>query len=392
MRLLFCLLSCGALAGCIGRLAESEFRLDGADVENAEFANALYQTTGARMVPGNLVVPVDDGRVFDEAVEAIHQAKRSVHIVTFIWTDGRISNRIVDAIAGRVRAGVRCRIIVDALGSPEFGELQRRLELLGCEAYRFRLIPGQDDVARLHRKIIIVDGQVGFTGGFGIDDKWDGDGLHDDPPQWRDSNVMVRGPVVAQMQQAFAEEWEEVTGSLLPATSFPEIPPQGPTTAAFVTSVENSVVTKNERLTQLFIASAKKRIWIANAYFLPSQPILDLLARKAHAGVEVRILAAGERTDTRPYLPSQRARMDELAVAGVRAFEYAPTMMHAKTMVLDDRYFVVGSCNMDPLSLNKMDEGALVVDDARLAADERHRFTVDLQHSTERKPAKTAAR
>ncbi|HEY2028701.1 MAG TPA: phospholipase D-like domain-containing protein [Myxococcales bacterium] len=384
MRSLLVLLLCGAMAGCFGRLSDSEFRLDGPDVENTDFANALYQTTGARMVPGNLVVPVDNGRVFDAAIDAIHEAKESVHILTFIWSDGRVSNRFIDAIAARIRAGVRCRVIVDALGSPDFGNIQRRLELLGCEAYRFRLIPGQDDVSRVHRKIIIVDGRVGFTGGFGIDDRWDGDGLHDDPPQWRDSNVMVRGPVVNQMQQAFSEEWQEVTGSLLPVSSFPQIDPHGPTTAAFVTSVQNSVVTKNERLTQLFIASAKRRIWIANAYFLPSQPIVDLLARKAHSGVDVRVLAAGERTDTRLYLPEQRARMAELAAAGVRAFEYTPTMMHAKTMILDDRYFAVGSCNLDPLSLMRMDEGALVVDDAKLAADETARLAVDFQHSTSR--------
>lgn len=376
------------MVGCFGRLSDSEFRLDGPDVENTDFANALYQTTGARMVPGNLVVPVDDGRLFDAAIEAIHDAKESIHILTFIWSEGRVSNRFIDAIAARIRAGVRCRVIVDALGSPDFGNIQQRLELLGCEAYRFRLIPGQDDVSRLHRKIIVVDGRVGFTGGFGIDDRWDGDGLHDDPPQWRDSNVMVRGPVVNQMQQAFSEEWQEVTGSLLPLASFPQIDPQGPTAAAFVTSVQNSVVTKNERLTQLFIASAKKRIWIANAYFLPSQPIVDLLARKAHAGVDVRILAAGERTDTRLYLPEQRARMAELAAAGVRAFEYVPTMMHAKTMILDGRYFAVGSCNLDPLSLTRMDEGALVVDDQKLAGDETARLAMDFQHSISRTVAR----
>jgi cardiolipin synthase A/B len=391
MRFLLVLLLGSSSIGCLGRLATSEFRLDRADIETGDFANALYQTTSARMVPGNLIVPVDDGRVFEALIEAIHQAKQSVHIETFIWTDGQVSNRVIDALAGRIRAGVRCRIIVDAVGSADFGKLQRRLELLGCEVYRFRLIPGQDDVARLHRKIVIIDGEVGFTGGFGIDDRWDGDGLHDDPPQWRDSAVMVRGPVVTQMQQAFAENWQEVTGGLLPPSSFPQVEDKGPSSAAFVTSVENSVVTKNERLTQLFIASAKKRIWIANAYFLPSQPIMDLLARKAHADVDVRVLAAGEHTDTRAYLPVQRSRMDNLSASGVHAYEYVPTMMHAKTMLLDDRYFVVGSCNMDPLSLNKMDEAALVVDDPKLAAEERRRLSVDMKHSEERKLLKTAA-
>src|ERR1700760_922720 len=106
MRYALVLLLCGGSIGCFGRLAESEFRLDGADVENADFANALYQTTGARMVPGNLIVPVDDGKVFEEEIEAIPQATVSVHIVTFIWSEGQISNRIIDALAGRIRGGV----------------------------------------------------------------------------------------------------------------------------------------------------------------------------------------------------------------------------------------------------------------------------------------------
>jgi cardiolipin synthase len=375
-----------SLSGCFGRLAESEFRLDGADVENADFGNALFQTVGARLTPGNEVVPVDNGAVFDAIIDAIHQARESVHIDTFIWAEGEVSNRLVDALAMRTRAGVRCRIIVDALGSPDFPSLQRRLELLGCEAHRFRLLPGQDDAARQHRKLVIVDGRIGFTGGYGIDDKWQGDGRHDDPPQWRDSNIRVRGPAVLEMQQAFAENWEEATGSLLPPGTFPKPEDAGDALATFVTSTENSVVTKNERLTQLFIASARKRLWIANAYFVPSQPILDLLARKAHEGVDVRVLAAGERTDTRAYLPAQRKRLDDLTRAGVRAFEYRPTMMHSKVIILDDRYVVIGSCNLDPLSLNKMEEGALVVDDPKLNAELTRRYLEDLGHSIERKP------
>jgi cardiolipin synthase len=386
MRFLLVLLAAACLPGCFGRLAESEFRLDGAGVENADFANALFQTVDAHLYAGNQITPEDNGDIFDAELEAIHEARESVHIVTFIWSDGEVSNRIIDALAARVRAGVRCRIIVDALGSPDFSSLQRRLELLGCEAHKFRLLPGQDDAARNHRKIMIVDGRVAFTGGYGIDDRWQGDGLHDEPtPMWRDTNLRVRGPVVAEMQQAFAENWEEVTGSLLPAGAFPRLEPLGESTAAFVTSTENSVVTRNERLTQLFIAAAKKRLWIANAYFVPSQPILDLLARKAHEGVDVRVLAAGERTDTRPYLPSQRSRMRDLMKHGVRAFEYRPTMLHSKTIILDDRYVAIGSCNLDPLSLNKMDEGAVVADDPKLNAEEARRYLDDLGNSIELK-------
>jgi cardiolipin synthase len=287
---------------------------------------------------------------------------------------------------------VRCRIIVDSVGSPDFGDLQHRLDGIGCEVHRFRPVPGQDDIARDHRKMIIVDGRVGITGGFGIDDKWDGDGKGDDPPEWRDSNVRVRGPAVADMQQAFSENWQEATGSLLPADAFPKPEAQRGAEATFVSSSENSVATRNDRLTQLIIASAKKRIWIANAYFVPSTPILQLLARKAREGVDVRILAAGDHTDTKPYLPPQRSRMDELARSGVRTFEYGPAMMHGKIMIADDAIVMVGSCNLDPLSLNHMDEGAIVAMDPRLAAEESKRFLDDVALSNERVPEGTPVR
>ncbi|HUJ29464.1 MAG TPA: phospholipase D-like domain-containing protein [Myxococcales bacterium] len=383
---LLVLLACACLLGCFGRSGAGEFRLDSPAIENAGFDNALFQTVGATFRPGNHVEPVDNGLVFDAAVRIIREARRSVHLETFIWAQGAVSDRIIDAIAKRARDGVACRILVDSVGSPDFGGLQTRLQGLGCDVHRMRPIPGQDDVARDHRKMIIVDGRVAITGGFGIDDKWDGDGVRDDPPQWRDSNLLVRGPAVLDMQQAFAENWEEATGALLPAGDFPPPEDEGGTPAVFVKSKENSIATPDDRLTQLLIASAKRRIWISNAYFVPSTPVMALLTRKAREGVDVRVLAPGEKTDAREYLPSQRARMDQLARDGVRTYEYEPTMMHGKTMMLDDEVVMVGSTNLDALSLNHMDEGALLVKDAHLAAEEARRFLRDLSHSVERVP------
>jgi cardiolipin synthase len=195
---------------------------------------------------------------------------------------------------------------------------------------------------------------------------------------------MVRGPAVLDMQQAFAENWQEVTGALLPAAGGGEKSAAGSSLAVFVKSKENSIATADDRLTQLLIASARQRIWISNAYFLPSAPIMALLARKARQGVDVRVLAAGERTDMGPYLSPQRTRMDDLVREGVRGFEYQPTMMHGKTMVLDDAVVMVGSTNLDALSLNHMDEGALLVADPALAKEEARRFLQDLSHSVER--------
>ncbi len=394
---LLALLTCASLLACLGRSPNAEFRLDAPTVEVTDFDNALFQTVNVSLKPGNQLDIVDNGQIFDAAVEEIGKAQKSIHIVTFIWTKGKVSNRIIDAIAARTSVGLRCKILVDALGSFGFGDLEQRLNGIGCETHIFRPIPGQDDLARDHRKMIILDGRVGLVGGFGIDDKWDGEGRKDDPPEWRDSNLRVRGPAVLDMQQAFSENWQEATGSLLPADAFPKPDDKGPSRAAFISSTESSIATRNDRLTQLLIASAKKRVWISNAYFVPSTPIMALLTRKAHEGVDVRVLAAGDHTDTKPYLLLQRARMDQLARDGVRAYEYEPAMMHGKTMIVDDNLVMVGSCNLDPLSLNRMDDGALVVQDPQLAREEAQHFLDDVAISKERIPSdmpvrKTAGR
>jgi cardiolipin synthase len=186
------------------------------------------------------------------------------------------------------------------------------------------------------------------------------------------------------MQQAFAENWQEAASELLPPDSFPRPERAGQTAAAFVTSTDNGVVTKGDRLIQLLIAAGKKRVWIANAYFVPSEPILQLLEQKAQKGVDVRILAAGEKTDAHLYLGPQRERMDRLIVAGARGFEYQPSMLHSKTVLVDDSLVAVGSSNLDALSLNKMDEAVLVADDPRLAKELERQWVEDLKRSAER--------
>ncbi|MFL5451458.1 MAG: phospholipase D-like domain-containing protein [Myxococcales bacterium] len=378
-------LSCTACFG-IGRKPVGEvFLAPDAPDSGPDFANALFQTTAVRLEGGNTVEFINNGKVFDAVLSEIPKARSSIHIVTFIWSDGEESKQLMAAIAERARAGVQCRILVDAVGSLSFTDEQAApMVKAGCEFHRFRPVPGQDDLARNHRKIVVVDGRVGITGGFGIDDRWRGDGLGSDGEAWRDSNVRVRGPAVLGMQQAFAENWQEATRKLLPVDAFPDPERPGKVRAAFVTSTEHGVVTRNDRLTQLFLAAAHERIWVANAYFLASEPILQLLERKAREGVDVRILAAGDKTDTTPYLGPQRERMDRLVAAGARAYEYEPTMMHGKTMLVDRSLVAVGSCNLDPLSLNKMDEGALVADDPELARQLERQWMQDLAHAKER--------
>lgn len=384
-KLLFALAFTAACHG-VGRKPIGEFRLDAAVPDHGpDFSNALFQSVGVPLKPGNRVDVYNNGSIFDAQLEEIGRAKKSIHIETFIWASGKVSDRLVDALMAKARKGVQCRILVDAVGSIGFESIGQKLAYAGCSVRMFRPVPGQDDVARMHRKLVIVDGRTGFTGGFGIDDKWRGKGLSEDPPEWRDSNLRVRGPAVRDMQQAFAENWQEAGGELLPPDAFAAGTSEGQVKAGFVSSTEHGVVTKGDRLTQLLIEAAKKRIWISNAYFVPSSPIMELLARKAREGVDVRVLAAGDKTDTPLYLKAQRERMDELVKAGARAYEYEPAMMHGKTMLVDDTLVAVGSCNLDALSLNKLEEGALVVDDRRIALEEERRFIDDLAHSRERR-------
>jgi cardiolipin synthase len=372
------------LAGCFGRATQGEVHLNDSapSAGGSDFAMALYQSVGTSLVDGNRVRWVDNGEVFKTLHADVAHAKSSINLVTFIWSDGKTSDRLLGELADRVKAGAHCRLLIDFVGTlnPPI-VLRNKLHASGCDVRWMRPVPGQDDMARDHRKLAIIDGRIGITGGFGIDDRWEGDGLSE--KSWRDSAARVEGPVVRQMQQAFAENWQEAGGPLLPAADFPKLPAVGGARAAFVTSTENSVVTRADRLLQLLLSSARHRVWIQNAYFVPSEPLIGLLTRRAKEKLDVRVLAAGDKSDTKPYLPAQRARLDTLIQAGARGFEYDPAMMHAKTVLVDDNIVAVGSANLDALSLNKLDEGMLVVDDVAFASQLEAQWTKDLKHSKE---------
>ena len=349
------------------------------------FASALYQSVGARLVPGNDVQLLLDGDLFPAIVEDVSAARQSIHVLAYIWEKGEASEPIVAAVVERASRGVECRILFDAIGSPDFREdIAPTLERAGCEVRVFRPLQQGNQVARDHRKIFVVDGRVAITGGFGIRDEWLGDGVTDG--SWRDTNVRFAGPSVADAQQAFAENWQEAGGDLLPLSAFPSLEPVGSVEAAFVSSTAHPVVTKAERLTQLMIAVASERVWIANAYFVPTRGILDLLAEKAAQGLDVRVLVPGIKNDSKAAFGVQKVKYDGLLEAGVRVWEYRPSMMHAKSMVIDDHLALVGSINLDPLSLLRLEDGALVVRDRAFAKALAESFEEDVGHSERIEP------
>jgi cardiolipin synthase A/B len=326
-----------------------------------EFALALYQSVGARLQPGHEVALVANGTVFDAIEREIRAAKVSVHFDVFIWQKGVASDRLTAALTHR-NAGVACRVLVDDVGSTDFDtDVRPALVAAGCDVRVFRPVAAGKLVARNHRKIVVVDGRVAVTGGFGIQDQWLGDGRTDGG--WRDANVRFSGPAVAEAQRAIAENWQEAGGPLFPPDAFPPAEAGGPFLAAFVTSTSSDVVTPAQRLVQLTMQAASKRLWIANSYFVPPRPILDLLKAKAAGGVDVRLLVPGTKSDSKISVGSQHVEYGSLVASGVRVFEYQPSMMHAKTMLVDEALSIVGSINLEPLSLGKLEESALVVHD-----------------------------
>jgi cardiolipin synthase A/B len=356
--------------------ATAAFALRGSVPSDAEgFGAALFQTLGTRLRPGHQVTLLQNGQVFDELTSRIAEAKHSVHVLMYIWEQGKASDRVVAALVARARTGVRCRILVDDLGSPEFAKtVQPALVAAGCEVRIFRPLGAEEKLARNHRKLVVVDGRLAITGGFGIRDNWLGDGKH--PDQWRDSSVLFLGPSVADAQRAFAENWQEAGGGLLAPAAFPEPENGGPSAAAFVAS-SKGVVTAAERLTQLLLLRAQRRIWIANAYFVPSAAIVDILERKARAGVDVRILVPDKNSDSKTAFGAQHLEFGRLREAKARIWQYTASMMHAKVTLVDDDLLLVGSINLDPLSLNVLEEASLLTQDAKVAAEAAGHFVDD---------------
>lgn len=383
------LLLAGVLAGCPLPNHPLALRIRDTVPETPEgLSLAWYQTVGVELEPGNQVELVHNGHVFDILEQEIRAARSSLHILLYIWRPGHPSDRIIQALRER-HPGVACRVLVDPLGSIRFEDtVGPELVAAGCEVRIFRPLRGTIATlnlkrfqARLHRKLVVRDGISGLTGGWGIWKSWEGDGRK--PDEWRDANIWVQGPAVRGLQLAFAQNWQEAGGGLLPAEAFPEpMPTPGVARAGFVTHTGAPVLTNAERMTLLAIASARKRLWIANSYFIPTGAIQDMLIAKAKAGVDVRVLTPGRHHDIPPVHEGQRATYARLLENGVRIWEYEVSMMHSKSVLVDDRLSMVGSTNLDPLAFSA-EEGSLVVDDPALAAQLAQSFEEDVRHSVE---------
>ncbi|MEK8090011.1 phospholipase D-like domain-containing protein [Thermithiobacillus plumbiphilus] len=365
-RLLVLLLCGGLLAllqGCAHRL-DGRVRLGAPlphGLEQAAFQRAAAGIGHAPILSGNRVDILNNGQmIFPAMLDAIGQAKSSINLESYIfWSDG-VGSLFAEALSERARAGVQVRVLLDAVGSRKLGaDLQEKMRAAGCQVvwYRpaaLRTLGHVND--RTHRRILVVDGRAGFTGSVGIADPWRGKAQS--PDHWRDTQVRITGPLVAQMQAAFAEGWQEATGeALLGPAIYPELAATGSDRAQIVSTSPLGAATPRLRLLfELAIRSAQKRIYIANSYFVPDAALLDALGQAARRGVDVRILLPGAYIDVPFIQPISRARLGRLLRDGVKVYEYQPTMMHSKYMVVDGVWSSLGSSNLDNRSFASNNE------------------------------------
>jgi cardiolipin synthase len=364
-------------------------------VGDPAFAPTMEAYTNATLSSGNRVDLLLNGdQIFPAQVEAIRSAKRTLTYAQYFYEDGRPAEQIVEAIGERCRAGIQARVLLDAFGSMKMpAALIHELEQSGCRVAMFRPVsPWTLDSAnhRNHRRILVVDGRLGFTGGSGASSKWMGDGRQ--KGQWRETDIRVEGPAVNDLQGAFAENWMEATGEMLGGDGFfgPQ-PARGGVVVQVVRSSPASGSIAMYRMYLLAIAAARRSIYLTNPYFLPDDRMAQSLIEARQRGVRVVLLLPGA-IDNNIVRQASRAGFGRLFDAGVEIYEYRSGLLHAKTMVVDGRWATVGSANVDNRSFALNEELNVALYDSGMAGRLERVFADDLAHSRRLEPEQWRSR
>ena len=361
--------------------------VDGApiSVSEPEFPLMATMATGAWLASGNRVeVMLNGDGTYPRLWEDLRSAQRSITLQLYYGAPGRMAEMLGQILRERAKAGVHVLVLYDAFGTVDIPANQRdALQAAGVVIEAFRPIRFSTlhlAQNRSHVRGIVIDSKVGWTGGFGIDDKWLGDGHNNG--SWRETNVRFEGPAVRQLQAAFATAWVEATGVMFTGRPSVETALNG-ATAGLLYTEPTLGSTAAERFFALSIAGARKTLYITNPYFAPDRHFIDLLGAAARRGVDVRILTSGRRTDVDVVRLAGRAWYDALLVAGVRVYEWQPTTLHAKTFVVDGVWLTVGSMNFDNRSMALNDEATLMVLDRTAGQNMDRIFIDDLRHAEE---------
>jgi len=371
--------ACTVTTMITGREKQETYELDrGLKVTDPAFRRSA-EALGSPMVGGNSATLLENGDdIFPAMVRDIRQAKKSVNLETYIYQPDRAGRMIADAMIAAAHNGVEVRLLVDAYGS-KFKELKKQFDDAGVKARKYRPVHPlsiHKIGRRTHRKILVVDGRIAYTGGLGIDERWLGNARNTN--EWRDTQVRVEGPVVAQMQAIFSEDWTFTTGEILTgAIYYPAIQPAGSTLAQAIKASLGDATSLAKMLYYVAIESATRSIYIQNAYFLPDKQVRQALVEAARRGVDVQIMVPGRNIDLPMVRQASWRHYGELLEAGVHIWEYEPTMLHNKTMVVDGIYSTIGSINFSARSMSKNAEESLAFYDKDFARKVEAMFQKD---------------
>jgi cardiolipin synthase len=360
-----------------------------------EFLAAFSRYFNVPVLRGGTAEVLQNGcRFYPAMLDAVRHARETVNFQVYIFESKGIGAEFIAAFEERARAGVEVRVLLDGFGSIRFARRDRdRLRRAGVKLEFFRPLTPLNLVRvfkRDHRRAIVVDGRVAFTGGAAVSDKWQGDARNEE--EWRDSMTRFTGSLVDGVQTAFGENWFYRTGEILAGEKFypsatedvaaPKPLGRGPCGMALVSSPADAAQPMRIMMWISF-ATARRRIWISNSYFVPEDAVRDIIMQRAREGIDVRLLVPGHRTDAKPVRLVGRSHYEQLLEAGVRIFEFQPAMMHGKAVVVDGQWSVIGSANMDKRSTRLNEENVFGVSDAGFAEQLERGLQADFQRSKE---------
>lgn len=358
-------------------------------VSDPLFPRTIELFTGTPIDPGNNVQILLNGTgTYPLLWKDIASAKRTLTVQLYYSQPGAVADTMAKYLEERARAHVRVLVLLDAFGSQLLKEeWVAGLKKAGVEFAWLRPLKWytlHKAAQRSHVRAVVVDGRVGYTGGFGLADYWLGDGHHEG--QWRETNARFEGPTVGALQAAFAAGWAEATGELLTGDMF--FPPMafadgGDVNAGLLHSIPSIGSTSAERYLALSIAGARKTLYVTNSYFVPNEGFCNALIKAVKRGVDVRVLTVSSKTDVKTTWYAGRALYEKLLSQGVRVYEYQPTMMHAKTMVVDGLFSAIGSMNFDNRSVAFNNESQVLTLDSKIGQQMDSVFIDDLKYSEE---------
>ena len=361
-------------------------------VGEATFFRTVEAHTDAPMTGGNRIdVLLNGDETFPVMLAEIRKAKSTITFSQYLYQDGSIARDVAQAFAERCRAGVKANVLLDRHGSGKVpADIIATMKDAGCHVEYFRRIDAAGIIFpwkllkynyRSHRRVLVIDGRIGFTGGYGISEAWTGNGRT--PEHWRDTNARIEGPVVRFLQAAFAESWLETTGIAIGGDDyFPHLEPRGDLTAQIVKSSPTGGSFQNYMLFLLSINSAKKSVLISNPYFILDEVMTEALIKAAERSVRVNVLVPGK-TDSQFTYTASRSHYGTLLLGGVKIFEYQAALMHAKTIVVDGVWATIGSTNFDNRSFALNQEINVTVYDKGTAQRLEQIFNEDLKYSKE---------